>query len=170
MDADGTFAWAPGADVDDPTRSGKWMVFTSPEYHAEVWEKLKAATKAGELGTAAKTGGDDERVRFALDLYAKRVASGEQPRMKAMDDLTKVYARIKTRALLTCVYTHDFEDHDDVRRVLVALRGLGFNGRLSYKRDLDTLQGHYSDGVSIYVSQPGSLDFEDRRPELRGYE
>jgi len=161
---DDTFAWAPGADVDDPTRSGKWMVFTSPEYHAEVWEKLKAATKAGELGTAAKTAGDDDgRLKFALDLYAKRVAAGEQERSDAMDNLAKFQARIKTRALLTCIYTHDFEDHDDVRRVLLALRRLGFNGRLSYKRDLDTLEGHYSDGVSIYVSQPGSLDFEDRR-------
>lgn len=164
MTSDDTFAWAPGADVDDPTRSGKWMVFTSAEYHAEVWEKLKAATKAGELGTAAKTARaeDWDRLKVALDKYAERVASVE-PRMAAMDTLAKAYERSRSRALLTCIYTHDFEDHDDVRRVLVALRGLGFSGRLSYKRDLDTLEDNYSDGVSIYVSQPGSLDFEDRR-------
>jgi hypothetical protein len=68
--------------------------------------------------------------------------------------------------MVTCVYTYDFEDLNDVRRVLVALRHLDFpRARLSYKRDVDTLGDAYGDGVSIYESQPGSEHFEDRRSD-----
>ena len=71
------------------------------------------------------------------------------------------------RTKLICVYTRDWEDQDDVRRVLGQLRDLGVTWRLSYKTDEATLSGVYGTGLAIYVSQPGSLDFDDRtcRPE-----
>jgi hypothetical protein len=50
-----------------------------------------------------------------------------------------------------------------VRRVLVALRELGFKSQLAYKRDQDTADDVYGEGASIYVSPKDSLDFEDRR-------
>ena len=54
--------------------------------------------------------------------------------------------------MMTCVYTYDFEDIDDVRRVLVALRGLDLmNARLSYKRDADTLIGRASRATAVVV-------------------
>jgi hypothetical protein len=67
---------------------------------------------------------------------------------------------------LICVYTRDWQDRDDVRRVLGALRELGVSWRLAYKTDEATGAGVYGRGSSIYVSQPGSRDFKDSaRPE-----
>jgi hypothetical protein len=62
---------------------------------------------------------------------------------------------------LICVYTSDWHDKDDVRRVLRGLRELGISWGLSYKTDEATLDGRYGSGVSIYVSQQGD-DFDDR--------
>jgi hypothetical protein len=125
---------APRQGPRDFEKCGKWMLFSPTADHDDVWAKIRRTTEAGELGCAAKA--------------ATARPNGLQT---------------SSRALVTCVYTYDFEDLDDVRRVLVALRRLGFGGRLSYKTDSDTLQGRYGRGVATYVSQPGSLDFEDRR-------
>lgn len=62
------------------------------------------------------------------------------------------------------VYSLDANDLEDVRRVLCGLRDLGFSERLSYKADEVTRELRYGKGVSWYVSQPGSRDFDDRRP------
>ena len=97
---------------------------------------IRDATEAGTLGCGAKTA---IPVPDANPLYAN---SGY---------------------LLTCIYTYDFDDQKDVRRVLTGLRQLGFTHRLSYKSDADTLSGTYGPGSAMYVSQPNSLDFEDRR-------
>jgi hypothetical protein len=64
------------------------------------------------------------------------------------------------------VYTRDWQDHGDVRRVLYGLRKLGVSWRLSYKTDEATGAGVYGRGSSLYVSQKDSTDFEDR--VLRG--
>ncbi len=127
------YADAPWASERSCPRQGKWLLFSSPEYHAAVWETIKTATEAGTLGISAKT------------------TSRTRPDYGVM------------RGVLTCVYTCNYDDLDDVRRVLVALRGLGFARTLSYKTDEDTLSGRYGKGVSIYVSPQGSRDFEDRR-------
>jgi hypothetical protein len=128
------YAVAPVRPELDLAKSGKWMVFTSPPYQEEVWGKIKAATETGQLGFESKTPNVENRFYPFL------------------------------RSMLTCVYTHDFEDVADVRRVLVAARGLDLmNARLSYKRDADTIGGWYGQGVATYVSQPQSLDFDDRR-------
>ena len=128
------YAMAPTRPEVDWAQSGKWMVFTSPSYHEEVWGKIKAATEAGELGFESKTPNPENAFYPFL------------------------------RSMLTCVYTYDFEDIDDVRRVLVALRRLDLmNARLSYKRDADTISGWHGQGVASFVSQPRSLDIEDRR-------
>jgi hypothetical protein len=74
------------------------------------------------------------------------------------------------RTKLICVYTRDWQDQDDVRRVLRQLRDLGVASRLSYKTDEATRLGAYGAGSAIYVSQPGSLGFDDRthRPHPPG--
>ena len=69
---------------------------------------------------------------------------------------------------VTLVYTYDFEDHDDVLRVLAALRELGFGDRLSYASGEDTAGRPYDEDVTIYVSEPGSSSFEDRRSDPMG--
>lgn len=54
-----------------------------------------------------------------------------------------------------CIYTYDWQDTDDVRRVLTELRGLGFGGVLTYKTDANTLAAVYGPGSAIYVSKTG---------------
>jgi hypothetical protein len=50
------------------------------------------------------------------------------------------------------VYTDDWHDQNDVRRVLRELRRLGWAGTLSYKRDEETFAGSYGQGSAYYVS------------------
>ena len=64
------------------------------------------------------------------------------------------------------VYTSDWRDRADIRRVLCGLRGLGVDWRLSYKTDQATMQARYERGVALYVSQAGSSTF-DRRSMIR---
>ena len=66
---------------------------------------------------------------------------------------------------VTLVYTYDFEDHDDVLRVLGALRALGFAERLAYASGEDTAGRPYAEDATIYVSEPGASSFEDRRSD-----
>jgi hypothetical protein len=63
------------------------------------------------------------------------------------------------RSVPIVVYTADWRDREDVHRVLLELRRLGFGGRLTYKTDAATLAGKYGTGASTYVSAPGSDDF-----------
>jgi hypothetical protein len=65
---------------------------------------------------------------------------------------------------LICVYIRNWQDKDDVGHVLRHLRDLGVSWRLSYKTDEATVSGVYGAGSAAYVSQPESLDFEDRTP------
>ncbi len=53
-------------------------------------------------------------------------------------------------SLVCCVYTKDWRDCLDVRRVREALRLLGFVKPLPYKSDEDTIRGNYGQGVSKY--------------------
>ncbi len=42
-----------------------------------------------------------------------------------------------------CVYTYDWTDEQDVRRIRQELRKLGITWKVAYKADYDTLQGRY---------------------------
>ncbi|MCK9871365.1 DUF1917 domain-containing protein [Nocardiopsis dassonvillei] len=64
---------------------------------------------------------------------------------------------------LICVYTKDWRDRRDVARVLVELRAMGIDQRLSYKEDAATLALRYGGGASLYVAQPGQDGFTQRR-------
>jgi hypothetical protein len=79
-----------------------------------VWQKIKAATEAGKLGDSAK------------------VATAK-PNQFAADPNKRVI----------CVYTYDWTDVDDVRRVREELRKLGFVAKIAYKADEDTYAGRY---------------------------
>ena len=127
------YADAPGLELDDDGRSGKWLVFVPRERIDTWWDKIKDATERGHLGICAK----------AATARANPLATS--PKTK-----------------LICVYTRDWRDQDDVRRVLQHLRGLGVTWRLSYKIDDATISGIYGAGSATYVSQPASLTFEDR--------
>jgi len=95
-------------------RSGKWLVFVDIKNVDEVWAKIKKATEEGKLGSSAK------------------VATAK-PNPNATDPNTKVI----------CVYTYDWIDEKDVKRVREELRKLGIVNKISYKADEDTLSGKY---------------------------
>jgi hypothetical protein len=95
-------------------RNGKWLVFVLVEEVDQAWSKIKEATEAGELGDSAKV-------------------ATMWPRPHISDQGSRVI----------CVYTYDWMDEADVRRVRQALRELGFTWKLAYKSDRDTLDGKY---------------------------
>jgi hypothetical protein len=114
------------------------MVFVPADTVDEYWALIKEAIHKGWLGPSAK-------VATAYDNPNTR-DPGERPIM---------------------VYTIDWRDHEDVERVLCALRGLGISWRLPYKTDDATTEGRYGRGVARYVSQAGSLTFDDRSAPRR---
>jgi len=95
-------------------RSGKWLVFVDVKNIDDVWAKIKRATEEGRLGGSAK------------------VATAK-PNPNATNPDTKVI----------CVYTYDWTDEEDLRRVREELRKLGITNKIPYKADEDTLSGKY---------------------------
>jgi hypothetical protein len=95
-------------------RGGKWLIFVPEQQIDEVWEKIALATEQGLLGGSAK------------------VATAK-PNPNAVDPNKRVI----------CVYTYDWADEEDVRRVRQALRELGITWRIPYKADEDTYAGRY---------------------------
>lgn len=95
-------------------RSGKWLIFVDPEDVDEVWAKIKKATEEGKLG------------------YASKVSTAK-PNPLA----------VNPRSRVICVYTYDWTDEDDVRRIREELRKLGITQKIPYKSDEDTMSGRY---------------------------
>jgi hypothetical protein len=111
----------------EPTeRSGKWLIFVAPRNVDEVWAKIRDAAEAGKLGGRAKVA---TAILDHMDL-------GE-----------------RSGARVICVYTYDWTDEKDVRRVRRALRRLGIEGRIPYKADADTLAGKYKAGGEKNLSK-----------------
>lgn len=95
-------------------RSGKWLIFADPENVNDVWGKIKKAVEEGKLGDSAKV-------------------STAKPNPLAG----------KSRAHVICVYTYDWMDAKDVKRIREELRKLGITHKIPYKADEDTLKGKY---------------------------
>jgi len=95
-------------------RSGKWLIFVDPKNVDEVWAKIKEATEGGKLGDSAK------------------VATAKPNPLAGKSD-TKVI----------CVYTYDWTDEKDVKRIREEVRKLGITNKIPYKADEDTLSGKY---------------------------
>nr|CAI59997.1 hypothetical protein [Streptomyces tenjimariensis] len=109
-----------------------------------------------------------ERLDEGLDEFGNRVTGKWMP--KGIDQ--ELWERIRgatiegylgtqskvlkdfTRA---CVYTRDYRDLDDLRRVLTVLRELGVTGWIDYKRDCDTARGLYGRGALFWHSPPGTV-------------
>lgn len=105
-------------------RSGKWLVFVPAEHIDEVWAKIKNAVEEGKLGNTAK------------------VATAK-PNPNATNPNTKVI----------CVYTHDWTDESDVKRVREELRRIGITNKIPYKSDEDTLSGKYHTTSATRISK-----------------
>ncbi|HEX5117828.1 MAG TPA: putative phosphothreonine lyase domain-containing protein [Pseudonocardiaceae bacterium] len=112
---------------------GKWLVFVPVRYVDQYWQIIKQAVQDGKLGPSAK------------------VATA-RPNPDEVDP---------TRRPIV-VYTTDWRDEDDVRRVLRGLRSLGINWRLTYKTNEATSAGIYGRHAGAYVSPSGSSDFINR--------
>lgn len=95
-------------------RSGKWLIFVDIKNVDAVWTKIKKAVEEGKLGERAK------------------VATAK-PNPNATNPETKVI----------CVYTYDWADEKDVKRVREELQTLGITNKIPYKADVDTLSGKY---------------------------
>ncbi|MCP5244100.1 MAG: DUF1917 domain-containing protein [Burkholderiales bacterium] len=96
-------------------RGGKWLIFLPIENLDEIWEKIRRATEKGELGNSAKV-------------------STAKPNQNAVNENQKVI----------CVYTYDWTDAEDVRRIRCQLRNLGITWKIPYKSDEDTYSGKYA--------------------------
>ncbi|MFB6627280.1 hypothetical protein ACFCWD_26490 [Streptomyces sp. NPDC056374] len=59
-----------------------------------------------------------------------------------------------------CVYTRNYRDLADLRRILGVLRELGCDGWLDYKRDCGTARGLYGRGALYWYAVPGSMVVE----------
>jgi len=95
-------------------RSGKWLIFVDPKNVDEVWANIKKATEEGKLGNSAK------------------VATSKPNPLAG-----------KSEAKVICVYTYDWTDERDARRVREELRKLGITNKIPYKADEDTLSAKY---------------------------
>jgi len=95
-------------------RSGKWLIFVDRNDNDAVWATIKEATEAGRLGGSAKV-------------------ATTKPNPYATDPKTNVI----------CVYTYDWTDEADVRRIRTELRSLGITQKIPYKADADTLRDKY---------------------------
>jgi hypothetical protein len=96
------------------TRSGKWLVFVSAAKVDSVWKKIKQAVENGLLGDRAKV-------------------STAKPNPNSRDPNRRVI----------CVFTYNYEDIEDVRRIRQQLRHLGITEKIAYKADEDTRAGKY---------------------------
>lgn len=103
-----------GKYLSHTSRGGKWLIFVPIKDIDEVWDKIKKATEEGKLGSSAK------------------VATG-RPNPNVTNPETKVI----------CVYTYDWTDEKDVKRIREELRKLGITNKIPYKADEDTLSGKY---------------------------
>lgn len=95
-------------------RGGKWLIFVSNHNIDRVWTRIKNATEEGRLGGIAKV--------------ATAKINPDFPNSKAM---------------IICVYTYDWRDEQDVKRIREELRKIGIIRKIAYKTDEDTDQGRY---------------------------
>ena len=127
-------AEAPPRHTDVGPNIGKWLVFVPAAEVDSWWCTIKIATEAGSLGPDAKV---------ATAVPSPRAYPGKR---------------------VIVVYTFDFQDRDDVGRVLGELRSIGVDWTLSYKTDEATASGRYGPGTAIYVSFGSSLEFKECKP------
>jgi len=97
-------------------KSGKWLIFVDRKNVDEVWAKVKTATEENKLGRLSKVS----------TAKSKPADLGYE----------------KDRHVI-CVYTDDWTDEKDVKRVREELRKLGITDKIPYKADEDTWSGKY---------------------------
>jgi hypothetical protein len=116
----------PEGEYPKPTLNiGKWIIFTAVEKVDDIWDQIDKATRAGLLGPESKV-------------------STAKPNPHSKDPKTRVI----------CVYSYDWTDVEDVKRIRNELHKIGISKKIPYKSDIDTAAGKYSadgnDRISKY--------------------
>lgn len=132
------WAHARGGRASGIDSGGKWMVFVPIDKLDDWWVKLRDAVQSDRLG----------------------------PSIKAPTALENPHEQ-NQRVRVIIVYSADYQDVEDVERVLGELRDMDVYWRLAYKTNEATLAGRYGDGSSLYVAQPGSRQADKRTQERR---
>ncbi len=109
-------------------RTGKWLIFKSWDDLDNLWERVKKATYSGDLGPSSKV-------------------ATKTPNPLSKDPDTGVI----------CVYTYDYEDKKDVRRVRRKLLSIGITELLYYKPDEATRDGVYGSTGWLFSSEDDGL-------------
>lgn len=102
-------------------KSGKWLLPLRAEKLDETWPLIKQATEEGRLGPSS-------------------MAATAMPKTRGP----------KSGEKMICVFTYDWMDADDARRIRQALRDLGIKKKLRYKADEDTRAGRYGHDYKYY--------------------
>ncbi|EHY55364.1 hypothetical protein HRR83_008810 [Exophiala dermatitidis] len=89
--------------------SGKWMMFVPTDDIDRVWAIVARGVWEGKLGTSAK-------VAVAT--------AGEEEEQEGQVSRSNRYGAQQNQRLI-CVYTYDFSDRVDVKRVLLGMKDLG---------------------------------------------
>jgi hypothetical protein len=109
------FAERKKGEYPKPTpKSGKWLIFVDMARIDPLWGRVKKAVEDGLLGERAKV-------------------STARPNPNALNASKRVI----------CVYTYNYADDADVRRIRTELRHLGVAEKIPYKADEDTRAGRY---------------------------
>lgn len=103
---------------------GKWLIFVSDYFLDKIWIKIKTATEEGKLGGMVKVA------------TAKTNPDFQNSKVKVV-----------------CVYTYDWKDKMDVKRVRDGLRNIGITRKIAYKTDEDTDQNKYKTNNSERLSK-----------------
>lgn len=104
--------------------SGKWLVFVNKDQVDQIWRSIKEATELGKLGDSSKVATDRSN-----------------PNAK------------NTNQKVICVYTYDWTDEEDVKRIREELRNLGITLKIPYKADKNTLEGKYANRGNKRISK-----------------
>lgn len=109
-------------------RTGKWMIYVTDENMDETWEIVEKAVMKG-IAPCAK-------VSTALP----------NPRQESH------------RSKIICVYVEDYRYEEKTLNVLEALRDIGINSKLKFKRDQETYDGTYGANSFWMYSNQGSRE------------
>lgn len=96
------------------TKSGKWLIFIDAVRVEIIWRRVKQAVEDGLLGGRAKVS------------TAKQNPNSRNANKRVF-----------------CVYTYNYEDVEDVRRIREQLRRRGVTEEIAYKADEDIGTGRY---------------------------
>ena len=133
-----TFFWLPCLRVTAGKRmtsnGGKWMIFADWEDLDMYWEWIKRATILGHLGPASK-------------VSTRRPTSLRQDESKGV----------------ICIYTYNYKDLEDIRRVRSELADMGFTDLIYYKTNEATRSGLYGANAWLYSSDGDGLNPNSRQ-------